>query len=170
MEAFSALLALCARNSPVTGEFPSQRPVTRSLDVFFDLRLNKRLSKHSWGWWFVTPSRSLWRHCNAYVLFQVYEGGDNTGTLLLNGTDADLITQIQTTQDVYIKFVSDAAFTALGFALRYSIGKCRMQTFILLSLKCRKLCKYAYELLILWTLKNSPLYKMHIFNVHHGLF
>ena len=32
------------------GEFPTQRPVTRSFDVFFDLRLNKRLSKHSWGW------------------------------------------------------------------------------------------------------------------------
>ena len=34
------------------GEFPTQRPVTRSFDVFFDLRLNKRLSKQSWGWWF----------------------------------------------------------------------------------------------------------------------
>ena len=55
---------LCVRNSPVTAEFPSQRPVTRSFDVFFDLRLNKRLSKQSWGWWFETPSRSLWRHCN----------------------------------------------------------------------------------------------------------
>ena len=64
MEAFSALLALCAWNSAVTGEFPTQRPVTRSFDVFFDLRLNKRLSKQSWGWWFKTPSRSLWRHCN----------------------------------------------------------------------------------------------------------
>ena len=39
MEAFSALLALCAGNSPVSGEFPAQRPVTRSFDVFFDLRL-----------------------------------------------------------------------------------------------------------------------------------
>ena len=37
METFSALLALCAGNPPVTGEFPSQRPVTRSFDVFFDL-------------------------------------------------------------------------------------------------------------------------------------
>ena len=45
METFSALLALCAGNSPVTGEFPTQRPVTRSFDVFYDLRLNKRLSK-----------------------------------------------------------------------------------------------------------------------------
>ena len=39
METFSALLALCVGNSPVTGEFPSQRPVTQSFDVFFDLRL-----------------------------------------------------------------------------------------------------------------------------------
>ena len=45
------------------GEFPTQRPVTRSFDVFFDLRLNKRLSKQPWGWWFETPSWSLWRHC-----------------------------------------------------------------------------------------------------------
>ena len=64
MEAFSALLALCAGNSPVPGEFPTQRPVTRSFDVFFDLRLNKRLSKQSWGWWSETPPRSLWRQSN----------------------------------------------------------------------------------------------------------
>ena len=49
METFSALLALCAGNSPVTGEFPTQRPVTRSFDVFFDLYLNKLLSKQSWA-------------------------------------------------------------------------------------------------------------------------
>ena len=49
METFSALLALCAGNSPVTGEFPAQMPVTRSFDVFFDMRLNKQLSKPSWG-------------------------------------------------------------------------------------------------------------------------
>ena len=64
METFSAPLALCARNSPVPGEFPAQRPVTRSFDVFFNLCLNKRLSKQSWSWWFETPSRSSWRHCN----------------------------------------------------------------------------------------------------------
>ena len=66
METFSALLAIYAGNSVVTGEFPAQRPVTRSIDVFFDLRLNKRLSKQSWGWWFKMPSRPLWRHCNAF--------------------------------------------------------------------------------------------------------
>ena len=64
METFSALLAICAGNSPVPGEFPAQRPVTRSFDIFFDLRLNKRLSKQSWGWWFETLSCSLWRHRN----------------------------------------------------------------------------------------------------------
>ena len=46
METFPALLDLCAGNSPVNGEFPSQRPVTRNFDVFFDFRLKKRLSKH----------------------------------------------------------------------------------------------------------------------------
>ena len=45
METFYALLAICVGNSPILGEFPTQRPVTRSFDVFFDLRLNKRLSK-----------------------------------------------------------------------------------------------------------------------------
>ena len=67
MEWVSALLALCAGNSPVPGEFPSQRPVTRSFDVLFDLRLNKRLSKQSWGWWFETPSCTLWRRCNVLL-------------------------------------------------------------------------------------------------------
>ena len=66
MDTFSALLAICAGNSPVTGEFPAQRPVTRSFDVFFDLRLKKQLSKQSLCWWSVTPSSSLWRHCNVY--------------------------------------------------------------------------------------------------------
>ena len=49
-------------NSSVTGEFPAQRPVTRNFDVFLDLCLNKRLSKLSWGCWFETPPRPLWRH------------------------------------------------------------------------------------------------------------
>ena len=40
----------CAGNSLVTGKFPSQRPVTRSFDVFHDLCLNKRLSEQWWGW------------------------------------------------------------------------------------------------------------------------
>ena len=59
METISALLAFCVGNSPVTGEFPSQRPVARRFDVFFDLRLNQQLSKQWRRRWFETPSRSL---------------------------------------------------------------------------------------------------------------
>ena len=55
METFSTLLAIFAGNSPITGEFPIQRPVTRSFDVLFDLHLSKRLNKQS---------HPLWRHCN----------------------------------------------------------------------------------------------------------
>ena len=64
---FFASLALCAGNPPVTGEFPTQRPVTRSFDVFFDLHLNERLSKQPWGWWYETLSRPLWHHSNKYL-------------------------------------------------------------------------------------------------------
>ena len=67
METFPALLALCAGNSPVAGEFPAQRPVTRRFDVFFDLRLNKPLSKQSWGWCSETPSSPLCQ-CNGLLL------------------------------------------------------------------------------------------------------
>ena len=62
--------------SPLCGEFtgpdefPAQMPVTRSFDVFFDLRPNKRLSKQPWGWWFETPSWSLWRQCNGLLVYR----------------------------------------------------------------------------------------------------
>ena len=49
------------------GEFRAHRPVTRSFHVFFDLRLNQRLSKQSWCWWFETLPRQLWRHCNGNI-------------------------------------------------------------------------------------------------------
>ena len=60
---------------PLCGEFtghrliPIQRTVTRSFDVFFNQRLNKRLSKQSWDWLYETPSRPLWRHCNGFVKY-----------------------------------------------------------------------------------------------------
>ena len=73
METFSALLAICAGNSPVPGEFPTQRPVTRSFHVYFDLRPNKRLSKQSWGWWFETLSCPLWRHRNMWKGFRCHD-------------------------------------------------------------------------------------------------
>ena len=65
---------LCEGNSPVPGEFPSQRPVTLSFDVLFDLGPNKPLSKQLWGWWFETPSRSLWRHSNVKSILVHYIG------------------------------------------------------------------------------------------------
>ena len=73
MEAFSALLALCGGNSPVTWPVnsPHKGPVTRSFGVFLDLCLNKRLSELSWGWWFETPWSSLWRHCNEKIYFEI---------------------------------------------------------------------------------------------------
>ena len=74
METFSALLAIWAGNSPVPGEFPAQRPVTRSFDVFLDLRLNKWLSKQSWGWWFEMLSHQLWRHRNVVRIRQWRSG------------------------------------------------------------------------------------------------
>ena len=73
METFSALLASCAGNSSDPGEFPAQRPVTRSFDVFFDLRMNNRLSKQSWSWWFKTPSHPLWRHGNVLSVKSEYK-------------------------------------------------------------------------------------------------
>ena len=69
---FRVTAPLCGE-FPVTGEFPSQRPVTRSFGVFYDLRLNIRLSKQSWGWWFETPSRPLWRHSNENRMFSSRE-------------------------------------------------------------------------------------------------
>ena len=75
MKTFSALQALCAGNSPVTGEFPAQRPVTRSFDVFFDLRLNKLLSKQSWGRWSETQSSPLWRHSNDFPRYWPFVWG-----------------------------------------------------------------------------------------------
>ena len=67
METFFALLALCEGNPPVTGGFPSQKPVRHSFEVFFDLRLNKRLSKQSRPRWFETPSRLLWITYKAFI-------------------------------------------------------------------------------------------------------
>ena len=79
METFSALLAICAGNSPVPCEFPTQGPVTHNFDVYFDLRPNKRLSKQSWGWWFETQSPPLWRHRNATICqcwFMLWHGNE----------------------------------------------------------------------------------------------
>ena len=66
METFPMLLALFEGNPPATGGFPSQRQVTRSLDVFFDLHLNKQMKKQPKRRRFETPSHLSLRHCNEF--------------------------------------------------------------------------------------------------------
>ena len=90
METFSALLALCAGNSRVTSGFPSQRPVTRSLDVFFDMRLNKRLCKQSRRRWFETPWRSLWCHCYGWKHMNQILNNDSIQSLIPSEQDGSL--------------------------------------------------------------------------------
>ena len=85
METFSAPLAFCVGNSPVTGAFPTQMPVTRSFDVFFELDLNKRLSKQSRGWWLEAPSSSLWRYCNDHGCW--YPGDERSQDIGSHGID-----------------------------------------------------------------------------------
>ena len=64
MKTFSALLAICVGNSPVTDEFPHKGQWRGALMFSLICTWKKRLRKQSWGWWFETPSRSLWCHCN----------------------------------------------------------------------------------------------------------
>ena len=78
------VIGLCVGNSPVTFEFPSQRPVTHSFDVFVDLRVNKRLSEQSRRRWFETPSPLLWRHYNETITTHpsLYSYGDTENSVL----------------------------------------------------------------------------------------
>ena len=80
METFSALLAIYAGNSPVTGEFPAQRLVTRSFDIFFDLRLNQR-------WVNNREAGDLRRYRAHYDVFVMYRDAD----LLGPSTNIDLV-------------------------------------------------------------------------------
>ena len=108
METFSALLAICAGNSPVTGEFHAQRPVTRSFDVYFHLPPNKRLSKQSWGWWFETQSCPLWCHCNVEKLtyWAVITSGSKLQEQVLTywGWDKMAANVLRTTSNATYKF------------------------------------------------------------------
>ena len=79
IEPFSAFLAFGAGNSPVPGEFPSQRPMTWGFDVFFDLCPNKQLSKQSRRWWFETQSHPSWRTCNCNESRKLSLSDDETG-------------------------------------------------------------------------------------------
>ena len=56
METFSTLLALCEGKPVFNGVSPHKRPMTRSIDVSFEVRLYKRLSCKQWScWWYETP-------------------------------------------------------------------------------------------------------------------
>ena len=67
-------------NGPLWGEStghrwsPSQRPMGQSFDIFFDLRLNKQLSKQLMRRWFGAPSRSLWHHGNMNTFICIPKG------------------------------------------------------------------------------------------------
>ena len=107
METLSALLALCAGNSPVPGEFPTQRPVTRNFDVFFDLCPNKRLSKQ---WWFGTLSCPLWRHCKEftlirYILPQQYKAWQNRAHILWDIMQFSIHASYCTTHGYWLFFI-----------------------------------------------------------------
>ena len=70
---FSRYCPFVRGHSLVSSEFPAQRPVTRSFDVFFDPRLNKRLGNQSWCCWFETLSIPLWRQCSdLWAVITVY--------------------------------------------------------------------------------------------------
>ena len=90
METFSALLALCAgtHRSPVNS--PHKGQWRGSLMGFFHLCLNKRLSKPSSGWWFETPSRSLWRHCNVTRVFPSIMELQNLSEDQAEGNDVEI--------------------------------------------------------------------------------
>ena len=131
METFSALLAICAGNSQVPSEFLAQRPVTRSFDVFFDLRLNKRLSKQSWGWWFETLSRPSWRHRNSIILYITFYSLSYIRRFVINSREVlkmrDIVSELpialnldrplgSIAAETYVKFQSDTTILILNLA------------------------------------------------------
>ena len=98
---------LCGKSTG-PGDFPTQRPVTRSFDVFFDLHLNKRLSKQPWGWWFEPPSWSLWRQCN---------DTDNNPVLSDLSTNVDRYQGTKLITDVI--YILSSTYVSYVFRVRY---------------------------------------------------
>ena len=82
------------------GEFPAQRPVKRSFDVFFDLRLNKRLSKQSWGWWLVAKWHPQWCQCSDFIFARYINVGtkwhfkDNVYKCIFWNENCHILTQM----------------------------------------------------------------------------
>ena len=118
METFSALLALCVGNSPVTGEFPSQRSVTRSFGISFDLHLNKRLSEQSWRCWFETRSLSLWCHCNVSSGF-IKDIGFLDLTWIVLFVDTLIDTSITLLHNTFPEFNTHMAYAYPSVRLRF---------------------------------------------------
>ena len=128
METSSALLAICAGNSPVPGEFHAQRPVTRSFDVFFDLRLNKRLSKQSWGWWFETLPRPLCRHSNVIAFFLSCFSYESLGLYSFSIIRLIQIQKAKLRHSILVKILRDAIYlkhTALWTRTIYQVFNLR---------------------------------------------
>ena len=139
METFSALLAICVGNSPVNAEFPAQRPVTWSFDVFFDQCLNKQLSKQWCGWWSETLTRSFWPQFNGWLW-------NDAQTLMYYRRDAPLFFKVineisRSHRPKNWRFESKlgkiirlfAAIKSLRFALFSNISHCKMFFFSFLS-------------------------------------
>ena len=173
METFSALLANCAGNSTVPGEFPAQKPVTQSFDVFC-LRLNKRLSKQSRGWWFETPSRSLWRHCkNSFS--SLSRGQTNVKVKIPNDYHICIIRQIHITlhhdlsfwNKIYLKFSqkylsckkpryalwSPTSGLAVQGLIKYCESKLKVS--FVVHQKCLAFLRIYKEV---WALEQTPIY------------
>ena len=92
---------------PLCEWIPSQRPVTPRFDVFFDLRLNKQLSKQSRGWWFETPSRSLWRHSNVLIM-SVLLANCHCQMQEIGVLWSQMIPHFNCTWDILIRVVNDS--------------------------------------------------------------
>ena len=109
---------LCGEFTGHTGEFPEQKPLTRTLDIFFDLRLNKRLSKQSLGWWFETPSHPLCRHCNVTMIYHEHLKQWNMSCLIplrFNGR----IGSITTTESVKLQHETLVLFSPVWYFMEF---------------------------------------------------
>ena len=136
---------------PVPGEFPTQRPVTRSFDVFSDLRLNKRLSKQPWDWWFETLSCPLWRHCNDSPYHPC-------------GGEYDI------TFHIWIKWRLQLSYDAMCFSkviADYSVGSfwCRDGNFLFVAIFVAGSKTLVYKNLVVWAWSAD---RVHQWMLHYG--
>ena len=155
METFSAILALCAGNSPATGEFPSQRPVTRGFDVFFDLRLIKRLNKQLRCRWFKTPSCSLWRHSNDEQKSYLQDDPvSRQNTIKQKGSYCDYIFATrEVVVGITLNVANDDKFQCIDFLQTRDIRLINIFIAVSMKTKQKALCLYwlvlqTYKLLI----------------------